>query len=27
VLYDALRQLGYNEDAPVYHDRMSMAHG
>jgi hypothetical protein len=27
VLYDALRQLGYNEDAPVYHGRMSMAHG
>jgi hypothetical protein len=27
VLYDALRQLGYNRDAPVYHDRMSMAHG
>jgi hypothetical protein len=27
VLYDALRQLGYNGDAPVYHGRMSMAHG
>jgi hypothetical protein len=27
VLYDALRQLGYNGDAPVYHSRMSMAHG
>jgi hypothetical protein len=27
VLYDALRQLGYNEDAPVYRGRMSMAHG
>jgi hypothetical protein len=26
VLYDALRQLGYNEDAPVYRSRMSMAH-
>jgi hypothetical protein len=26
VLYDALRQLGYNGDAPVYHGRMSMAH-
>jgi hypothetical protein len=27
VLYDALRQLGYNGDAPVYYGRMSMAHG
>jgi hypothetical protein len=27
VLYDALRQLGYIGDAPVYHSRMSMAHG
>jgi hypothetical protein len=27
VLYDALRQLGYNGDAPVYRGRMSMAHG
>jgi hypothetical protein len=27
VLYDALRQLGYNGDAPVYHSRMSMTHG
>jgi hypothetical protein len=27
VLYNALRQLGYNGDAPVYRDRMSMAHG
>jgi hypothetical protein len=27
VLYDALRQLGYNRDAPVYHCRMSMTHG
>jgi hypothetical protein len=27
VLYDALRQLDYNRDAPVYHCRMSMAHG
>jgi hypothetical protein len=27
VLYDALRQLGYNGDVPVYHDHMSMAHG
>jgi hypothetical protein len=27
VLYDALRQLGYNEDAPVYHGCMSMVHG
>jgi hypothetical protein len=26
-LYDALRQLGYDGDAPVYHGRMSMAHG
>jgi hypothetical protein len=25
--YDILRQLGYNGDAPVYHGRMSMAHG
>jgi hypothetical protein len=27
VLYDALRHLGYNEDAPVYRGRMSMDHG
>jgi hypothetical protein len=27
VLYDALCQLGYNGDVPVYHGRMSMAHG
>jgi hypothetical protein len=27
VLYDALRQLGYNGDVPVYHGRISMAHG
>jgi hypothetical protein len=27
VLYDALCQLSYNGDAPVYHSRMSMAHG
>jgi hypothetical protein len=27
VLYDALRQLGYDGDAPVYLGRMSMAHG
>jgi hypothetical protein len=27
VLYDALRQLGYNGDAPVYRGCMSMAHG
>jgi hypothetical protein len=27
VLYNALRQLSYNGDAPVYHSRMSMAHG
>jgi hypothetical protein len=27
VLYDALRQLGYNGDAPVYRGRMSMVHG
>jgi hypothetical protein len=27
VLYDVLCQLGYNGDAPVYHGRMSMAHG
>jgi hypothetical protein len=27
VLYDALRQLGYERDAPVYRGRMSMAHG
>jgi hypothetical protein len=27
VLYDALRQLGYNGDTPVYRGRMSMAHG
>jgi hypothetical protein len=27
VLYDTLRQLGYDGDAPVYRGRMSMAHG
>jgi hypothetical protein len=27
VLYDALRQLGYNGDGPVYRGRISMAHG
>jgi hypothetical protein len=27
VLYDALRQLGYNGDAPVYRNRMSIANG
>jgi hypothetical protein len=27
VLYDALRQLGYEGDAPVYRGRISMAHG
>jgi hypothetical protein len=27
VLHDALRQLGYNGDAPVYRGRLSMAHG
>jgi hypothetical protein len=27
VLYDTLRQLSYNGDAPVYHGRISMAHG
>jgi hypothetical protein len=27
VLYDALRQLGYDGDAPIYRGRMSMAHG
>jgi hypothetical protein len=27
VLYDALRQLGYNGDAPVYSGRMSLAQG
>jgi hypothetical protein len=27
VMYDTLRQLGYNRDAPVYRGRMSMAHG
>jgi hypothetical protein len=26
VRYDALHQLGYNGDAPVYRGRMSMAH-
>jgi hypothetical protein len=26
VLYDALHQLGYNGDVPVYRGRMSMAH-
>jgi hypothetical protein len=25
-LYDALRQLAYNGDVPVYHGRMSVAH-
>jgi hypothetical protein len=27
VLYDALLQLSYNGDIPIYHGRMSMAHG
>jgi hypothetical protein len=27
VLYNVLRQLGYDGDAPVYRGRMSMAHG
>jgi hypothetical protein len=27
VLYDALHQLGYDGDAPVYRGRMSMVHG
>jgi hypothetical protein len=27
MLYDTLLQLGYNEDVPVYHGRMSMTHG
>jgi hypothetical protein len=27
VLYDTLICLGYNEDAPVYRCRLSMAHG
>jgi hypothetical protein len=27
VLYDTLRQLGYNEDVPVYHSRMFVAPG
>jgi hypothetical protein len=27
LLYDALRQLGYDEDAPVYRGRMSVTHG
>jgi hypothetical protein len=27
VLYNALRQLGYNGDVPVYRGRMSVAHG
>jgi hypothetical protein len=27
VLYDTLRQLGYDRDAPVYRGCMSMAHG
>jgi hypothetical protein len=27
MLYDTLRQLGYEGDAPVYRGRMSMAHG
>jgi hypothetical protein len=27
VLFDALLRLGYNGDAPIYHCRLSMAHG
>jgi hypothetical protein len=27
MLYDALLSLGYNGDAPIYHCRLSMAHG
>jgi hypothetical protein len=27
VLHDALRQLDYNRDAPIYRGSMSMAHG
>jgi hypothetical protein len=27
VLYNALRQIGYNRDVPVYRGHMSMAHG
>jgi hypothetical protein len=27
MLYDALRQLGYDRDTPVYRGRISMAHG
>jgi hypothetical protein len=27
VLYDTLRQLGYDGDAPIYRGRMSMTHG
>jgi hypothetical protein len=27
VLYDALRQLGYDGDVPIYRGRMPMAHG
>jgi hypothetical protein len=27
VLYNALLHLSYNRDVPVYHGRMSMAHG
>jgi hypothetical protein len=27
VLYNSLRELGYNGDVPVYRSRMSMAHG
>jgi hypothetical protein len=27
VLYNALIHLGYDRDAPVYHCRLSMAHG
>jgi hypothetical protein len=27
MLYDALLSLGYKGDAPIYHYRLSMAHG
>jgi hypothetical protein len=27
VLYDALRQLGYNRDVPIYHGGMPLSHG
>jgi hypothetical protein len=27
VLYDTLLHLGYNRDVPIYHCRLSMAHG